>query len=75
MKLTVNDLKDYLDDLRKKGFDDETKLKGMVDRANELAAKELGKSPDKGEYKEKVIAILQAFMQESASEEFINKLI
>jgi hypothetical protein len=75
MTLTTNDLKDYLDDLRKKGLNDEKKLEGMVDKANELATKDLGNNPDKGEYKSKVISIIQAFMHESVTERFINKLL
>jgi len=37
-EVTMDDLKDYFDDLRAKGFNDEDKLKGMLDRAKELGS-------------------------------------
>jgi len=71
----MNDLKDYLDTLRDKGYDNEEKLKGMLTRANEIATKELGNDSDRGEYKAKVISIFQSFMHESVSRQFITKLL
>jgi len=55
-EITLDTFKDYIDDLKKKGFDDETKLQGMLDRAKELA-KEQGKENDK----QVILGIFQKF--------------
>jgi len=55
--VTMDDLKDYFDDLRAKGFKDEKKLQGMLDRAKEIAAGK-GKANDR----QAIIGILQSFM-------------
>jgi len=56
--LTLNDMKDYLEDLKKKGFTDKKKLLGMLKKAKEIAAKQ-GKSGDK----KTVFGIFQSFFK------------
>ena len=79
MELTMNDLQDYMEDLKNAGFDNEEKLQGMVDRANEMA-KEQVPNASEGEYKKAVVGILQSFVKknqspktESVSEAFLSK--
>lgn len=57
-EVTLSDFKDYIDDLRKKGFDDEKKLQGMLNKAKQLA-KEQGKEGDK----ETILGIFQSFFE------------
>ena len=73
--------------MRKKGFNDEDKLRGMVKRANELAVKQnKNKKPSPAQYKEDVVGILQSFFMRkeevdikpitrSVSEQFINSIL
>jgi len=49
--------KDYFDDLRKKGMNDEAKLKGMLNKAKAIAAKQ-GNEGDE----EAIIGIMQGFL-------------
>lgn len=58
-EITLADLKDLIDDLKKQGYDDEEKLKGMLNKAKEIAKKQ-GKENDK----ETVVGIFQGFFQE-----------
>ena len=57
-EVTLNTIKDLVDDLKKKGFTDEKKLQGSLNRAKELA-KQQGKEGDK----EAIIGIFQKFFQ------------
>lgn len=57
-ELTLADLGDLLQDLKKQGFDDKIKLQGMLDKAKEIA-KQQGKEGDK----EVIIGIFQGFFQ------------
>ena len=75
--VTLADINDYVEDLKSKGLDDESKLQGMIKRANEIAKKD-GKHKDQGEYKEDVLGIFQGFMNESntyVSRLFIESLL
>lgn len=57
-ELQFNDLNSYWSDLKKSGFDDEKKLKGMFNKAKEIA-KQQGKENDK----KIVIGIIQSFLE------------
>jgi len=56
--ITLDDFKDYLDDLKKKGFNDEKKLQGALDKAKELADKQ-----GKGDDKKTVLGIFMSFFK------------
>ena len=55
-EITLDTYKEYIDKLKKLGFDNEEKLNGMLDRAKEIA-KEQGKEGDE----KTVLGILQSF--------------
>ena len=57
-ELTLADLGDLLQDLKKQGFDDTSKLEKMLTKAKEIA-KEQGKEGDK----EVIIGVFQSFFQ------------
>jgi hypothetical protein len=58
-ELTLDDINDYLEDLKKKGFTDKEKLQGMLDRAKEIAKKQ-----NKGNDKKVVFGIFQSFFKD-----------
>lgn len=58
-EVTLADFKDLIDDLKKQGFNDEKKLKGMLDRAKEIAKKQ-GHENDK----DVIVGIFQSFFKE-----------
>jgi hypothetical protein len=57
-EVTLDTIKDLVIDLKKKGFTDEKKLQGSLNRAKELA-KQQGKEEDK----KTIIGIFQKFFQ------------
>ncbi len=58
-EISLDTFKDYFDDMRKKGFSDEKKLQGMLDRAKEIA-KQQGKEGDR----KVILGLIQGFFQE-----------
>jgi len=58
-ELTLDDMGDYLEDLKKKGFKDKKKLLGMLKKAKEIAARQ-GKAGDR----RTVFGIFQSFFKE-----------
>jgi hypothetical protein len=61
-KWTIADFKDQIEDWKKAGLDDESKLQGMIDRATEIAKKSTESAPGKATRAE-VLGIMQGFMQ------------
>jgi len=58
-EFTYDDVSDYVEDLKKNGFTDEKKLKGIFDKAKEIAAKQ-GKANDR----KTIVGIMQRFFEE-----------
>lgn len=58
-QVTLADLSDYINDLKKSGFSDMKKLQGLLDRAKTIAAKQ-GKENDIPT----IIGIIQQFFKE-----------
>lgn len=63
-KWTLDDFKDQVDDWKKAGFDDESKLKGMLDRAVSIAKTTEKKGSPKGKAeRHEILGIMQRFFQ------------